>query len=318
MGIKNFQSLRRIACNDTQLGPLIAARPNPPAYEKDPRMMSVRIPLRLTLLVCGFLGLAALPAMAQQPAADKIVAKVDGAPITEADVTQALTDLGESIAQIPEAQRRDYAITYLADLKLGAKAAREAKLTETEDFKRKLAYQTDRLLFDDYLTSQAKKNVTEDAMKALYADTIKTLKPEQEVRARHILVETEDQAKDVIKKLKAGEDFAKLAGTLSKDPGSGKEGGDLGYFTKDRMVPEFANAAFAMTAAQISDPVKSQFGYHVIKVEDKRDKTVPKFDEVKDQIEQFMYRKSQQGVIMALRATGKVERLDAPAATPAQ
>ncbi|MBM3637003.1 MAG: peptidylprolyl isomerase [Alphaproteobacteria bacterium] len=280
--------------------------------------MSVRIPLRLTLLVCGFLGLAALPAMAQQPAADKIVAKVDGAPITEADVTQALTDLGESIAQIPEAQRRDYAITYLADLKLGAKAAREAKLTETEDFKRKLAYQTDRLLFDDYLTSQAKKNVTEDAMKALYADTIKTLKPEQEVRARHILVETEDQAKDVIKKLKAGEDFAKLAGTLSKDPGSGKEGGDLGYFTKDRMVPEFANAAFAMTAEQISDPVKSQFGYHVIKVEDKRDKTVPKFDEVKDQIEQFMYRKSQQDVIMALRATGKVERLDAPAATPAQ
>jgi len=280
--------------------------------------MSVRIPLRLTLLVCGFLGLAALPAMAQQPDADKIVAKVDGAPITEADVTQALTDLGESIAQIPEAQRRDYAITYLADLKLGAKAAREAKLTETEDFKRKLAYQTDRLLFDDYLTSQAKKNVTEDAMKALYADTIKTLKPEQEVRARHILVETEDQAKDVIKKLKAGEDFAKLAGTLSKDPGSGKEGGDLGYFTKDRMVPEFANAAFAMTAEQISDPVKSQFGYHVIKVEDKRDKTVPKFDEVKDQIEQFMYRKSQQDVIMALRATGKVERLDAPAATPAQ
>lgn len=281
-------------------------------------MMSVRFPLRLTLLVCGFLGLAALPATAQQPAPDKIVAKVDGAPITEADVTQALTDLGESIAQIPEAQRRDYAITYLADLKLGAKAAREAKLAETEDFKRKLAYQTDRLLFDDYLTSQAKKNVTEDAMKALYADTIKTLKPEQEVRARHILVETEDQAKDVIKKLKAGEDFAKLAGTLSKDPGSGKEGGDLGYFTKDRMVPEFATAAFALTPGQISDPVKSQFGYHVIKVEDKRDKPVPKFEEVKDQIEQFMYRKSQQDVIMALRATGKVERLDAPPAAPAQ
>ena len=281
-------------------------------------MMSVRFPLRLTLLVCGFLGLAALPASAQQPAPDKVVAKVDGAPITEADVTQALTDLGESIAQIPEAQRRDYAITYLADLKLGAKAARDAKLTETEDFKRKLAYQTDRLLFDDYLASQAKKNVTEDAMKALYADTIKTLKPEQEVRARHILVETEDQAKDVIKKLKAGEDFAKLAGTLSKDPGSGKEGGDLGYFTKDRMVPEFATAAFALTPGQISDPVKSQFGYHVIKVEDKRDKPVPKFEEVKDQIEQFMYRKSQQDVIMALRATGKVERLDAPAAAPAQ
>jgi hypothetical protein len=113
MCIKNFQSLRRIACNNTLLRPLLAARRDPPAYEKDHRMMSVRFPLRLTLLVCGFLGLAALPATAQQPALDKIVAKVDGAPITEADVTQALTDLGESIAQIPEAQRRDYAITYL-------------------------------------------------------------------------------------------------------------------------------------------------------------------------------------------------------------
>ena len=140
-------------------------------------MMTFRLPLRMAFLVCGFLGLAALPASAQQNPPDKVVAKVDGAPITEADVTQALTDLGESISQIPEAQRRDYAITYLSDLKLGAKAARDAKLAETEDFKRKLAYQTDRLLFDDYLAAQAKKNVTEDAMKALYADTIKTLKP---------------------------------------------------------------------------------------------------------------------------------------------
>jgi peptidyl-prolyl cis-trans isomerase C len=281
-------------------------------------MISARLPLRLTLFVCGFMGLAALPALAQQNPPDKIIAKVDGAPITEADITQALTDLGESIAQIPEAQRRDYAITYLSDLKLGAKAAREGKLADSEDFKRRLAYQADRLLFDDYLAAQAKKSVTEDAMKALYADTIKTLKPEQEVRARHILVETEDQAKDVVKRLKAGEDFAKLASELSKDPGSGKEGGDLGYFTKDRMVPDFANAAFAMTAGQVSDPVKSQFGFHVIKVEDKRDKPVPKFEEVKDQIEQFMYRKSQQDVIMALRAAGKVERLDAPPPAPAQ
>ena len=281
--------------------------------------MTSKTPLfRVAFLACGFLSLAALPVSAQQTQPDKIVAKVDGAPITEADIALALTDLGESIAQIPEAQRREYAITYLADLKLGAKAAQKAKLDGNDEFKRRLAYQSDRILFDDFLSSEAKKSVTEDAMKALYAETVKNLKPEQEVRARHILVETEDQAKDVVKRLKAGEDFAKLAGELSKDPGSGKEGGDLGYFTKERMVPEFSAAAFAMEPGQISDPVKSQFGFHVIKVEDKRDKQVPKFEEVKDQIEQFMYRKSQQDVIMALRAAAKIERLDAPPAAPAQ
>ncbi len=281
--------------------------------------MTSKTPLfRLALLVCGLLSLAVMPASAQQAQPDKIVAKVDGAPITEADITLALAELGESIAQIPEAQRREYAITYLSDLKLGAKAAKSAKLDGSDDFKRRLAYQSDRILFDDYLASEAKKSVTEDAMKALYAETVKNLKPEQEVRARHILVETEDQAKDIVKRLKAGEDFAKLAGELSKDPGSGKEGGDLGYFTKERMVPEFSAAAFAMEPGQVSEPVKSQFGFHIIKVEDKRDKQVPKFEEVKDQIEQFMYRKSQQDVIMALRAAGKVERLDAPPAAPAQ
>ncbi len=251
-------------------------------------------------------------------APDHVVAKVNGTDITEADVSMALTDLGDSIQQIPEAQRHEYAVSYIIDLRLGAKAARDGKLADDAEFKRRLGYQTDRMLFEEYSAAQAKKAVTDETMRALYAETVKNLKPETEIRASHILVETEDQAKDIVKRIKAGEDFAKLATELSKDPGSGQQGGDLGFFTKERMVPEFSTAAFALAPGQVSDPVKSQFGYHVIKLVDKREKPVPTYDEVKDQIEQFMFRKNQQETIKALRETGKIERIDPPAAPAAQ
>jgi peptidyl-prolyl cis-trans isomerase C len=249
---------------------------------------------------------------------DHVVAKVNGTDITEADISMALQDLGDSIQQVPEAQRHEYAVTYIIDLRLGAKAARDAKLADDADFKRRLAYQTDRMLFEEYSAAQAKKAVTDETMRALYTETIKSLKPETEIRASHILVETEDQAKDIVKRIKAGEDFAKLATELSKDPGSGQQGGDLGFFTKERMVPEFSAAAFALTPGQVSDPVKSQFGFHIIKLTEKRERPVPTYEEVKDQIEQFMFRKNQQETIQTLRAAGKIERIDPPAAPAAQ
>ena len=123
----------------------------------------------------------------------------------------------------------------------------------------------------------------------------------------------------VEERLKKGEDFAKVATDVSKDPGSGKEGGDLGWFTKDRMVPEFAEAAFKLKKGEVSAPVKSQFGWHVIKLEDKRTKPLPDYAAVKPQIEQYLERKAQQDAVLALREKAKVERLDKPAApaTPA-
>ena len=281
-------------------------------------MSSYRVLLRFAVLFVALSGFGTLSTAFAENKPDHVVAKVDGTDITEADVTMALADLGDSIQQIPEAQRREYAISYLADIRLGAKAAREAKLADDADFKRRLGYQTDRMLFEEYNAAQAKKAVTDEAMRGLYTETVKNLKPETEIRASHILVETEDQAKDIEKRLKAGEDFAKLATELSKDPGSGKQGGDLGFFTKERMVPEFSTAAFALTIGEVSAPVKSQFGYHVIKLTEKREKPVPTFEEVKDQIEQFMFRRVQQETIQNLRTTGKIERIDPPAAPAAQ
>ncbi|HEY5797796.1 MAG TPA: peptidylprolyl isomerase, partial [Bosea sp. (in: a-proteobacteria)] len=186
-------------------------------------------------------------------------------------------------------------------------------------FVARLAYFREKVLLDQYLTAEARKAATPEAAKKLYDETTKAMAPEEEINARHILVEDEAQAKAVVERLKKGEDFAKVAAELSKDPGSGKEGGSLGWFTKDRMVPEFADAAFKLTKGQVSEPVKSQFGWHVIKLEDKRAKPLPDFAAVKPQIDQYLERKAQQDIIVALREKAKIERLDQPAApsTPA-
>lgn len=265
------------------------------------------------IAVLGF-ALLAGPALAQ---ADKVVAKVDGIAITEKDVQLATEDLGERLAQLPEERKRDEVINYLVDLKLGAKAAAEAKIGDTPDFAARLAYYREKVLLDEYLTREGKKAVTPEAAKKLFDDTTKAMAPEEEAHARHILVETEDQAKAAVARLKKGEDFAKVAAELSKDPGSGKEGGDLGWFTKDRMVPEFAEAAFKLKKGEISEPVKSQFGWHVIKLEDKRSKPLPDFAAVKPQIDQYLERKAQQDLVIAMREKAKVERLDKPAAPAA-
>ncbi len=249
---------------------------------------------------------AAVPAI--DPA--KVIARVNGMDITEGDLAVAAEDPALQMPNVPEAQKRDLLTGYLIDLKLGAKAAEAAKVGEGSDFARKLAYNRDKALLDAYLDQQAKKAATPEAARKLYEETSKEIKPEQEVRARHILVETEEEAKKAAARVKGGEDFAKVAGELSKDPGSKTDGGDLGFFTKDRMVEPFAEAAFKLEPGQISDPVKSQFGWHVIKVEEKRTKPVPSFEEMKDQVDAYLERKAQQDLILGLRKTAKVERLD--------
>jgi peptidyl-prolyl cis-trans isomerase C len=149
-------------------------------------------------------------------------------------------------------------------------------------------------------------------MKKVYEDASKQISGEQEVHARHILVETEDDAKAIEDELKKGGDFAELAKKKSKDPGSA-DGGDLGFFTKDQMVPEFANVAFSLEPGKISDPVKTQFGWHVIKVEEKRNRKPPDFEQVRGQIETYVTRKAQADYVSKLREAAKIERTDKPA-----
>jgi peptidyl-prolyl cis-trans isomerase C len=167
-------------------------------------------------------------------------------------------------------------------------------------------------LMDSLLANEGKAATTDDAMKKVYDDAAKQITSEQEVHARHILVATEDEAKAIEDELKKGADFAELAKKKSKDPGA-SDGGDLGFFTKDQMVPEFSAVAFALEPGKISDPVKSQFGWHIIKVEEKRNRKPPDFDQVKGQIETYVTRKAQADYVAKLRETAKIERMDQPA-----
>ncbi|HEY8564465.1 MAG TPA: peptidylprolyl isomerase [Beijerinckiaceae bacterium] len=255
---------------------------------------------------------ATAPAPAAQPAAnaDKVLARGSGITVTERDLQLAAEDPALNLPGVADAQKRDLLIGYMTDLKLGAKAATDAKIGDSPDFQRRLAYLRDKALLDEYLEREVKKGVTPDAVRKLYDDTVKNLTPEPEVRARHILVEKEEDAKAIAARVKKGEDFAKIAAEASTDPGSKAEGGDLGFFTKERMVQPFAEAAFKMEPGQVSEPVKSQFGWHVIKVEEKRTKPVPAFEEMKEQVESYLARKTQQDIILSLRSNAKVERLD--------
>ena len=249
--------------------------------------------------------------------ANPVLAKVNGSEIRKSDVALAEEELGPSLAQMDAATKDENVLAFLIDMKIVSKAAEDKKVQDFDDFKRRMAFTRSRLLMDNLLASEGKAATTDDAMKKVYEEASKQITGEQEVHARHILVETEDQAKAVEDELKKGADFAELAKKKSKDPGA-SDGGDLGFFTKDQMVPEFSAVAFALEPGKVSDPVKTQFGWHVIKVEEKRNRKAPDFDQVKSQIETYVTRKAQADYVAKLREAAKIERLDKPEETAAK
>lgn len=230
-------------------------------------------------------------------------------------------------AMSPEA-KQDYLVQISADLILVAKAAEAKKFGDTASFKRKLEFNRKKLLMEGLLQSVAKDALTDDAMHKVYDEAIKQVANEQEVHARHILIraaagdekaskEAEDKIKAVIARLKKGEDFNKVESEVSEDPSGKANGDDLGYFGKGQMMAPFSEAAFQLEKGQFSEPVKTEFGWHVLKVEDKRAKAPPKFDEIKPQIERYVVGKAQSEMVIKLRAEAKIERLDKPAAPAA-
>lgn len=242
--------------------------------------------------------------------ASKVVARVNGQSITEADMSMAQNEIGSDLANLPpEVQRRALA-EYLIDNMLFAEAAEHAKLGQTPEFESQMRYLRRRVLRERYFEQTLKSKVGEDEARKIYDARVSELKPEDEFAARHILVDSEKKAKELRAKIMAGADFAEVAKENSSDPGSKANGGLLGYFTKGQMVPEFENAVMKLQEGQVSEPVKTAFGWHIIKLEDRRRKEPPTFDEVKDTIMASLVVRLAQEQAAAMRQKAKLEYVD--------
>jgi peptidyl-prolyl cis-trans isomerase C len=277
-----------------------------PAFQMLSKAPRRRMGLVMSAAVFALLLGAAFPLSAQD---DPVVAKVNGVEVRTSDLAFAEEEVGGNLPPVSPAEKRNYLLAYLADVIIVAKAAEAKKMADSNEFKRRLAFLRNKLLMDQFLAGETKGAVTDAALRKAYEEFLKQMADEKEVRARHILVETEEEAKTILQEIKKGADFAELAKQKSKDP-SKVDGGDLGFFGRDQMVEEFTEAAFKLDKGQVSDPVKSEFGWHVIKVEDKRDRAVMEFDKMKDQLEAYVVAKAKGQVIEKLRESARVERIE--------
>ena len=241
------------------------------------------------------------------------IAKVGDHTITADDVGQAAADFSQELAQVPAERRQSILIDVLVDMTLLAQAAETAGLDKEPGFQRRLDFLRTRALRNIYVEREIVGTITPDDIKAEYDKQSAEFKPLEEISARHILVANKEEAETLIAELDAGKDFAELAKEKSTGP-SGPNGGDLGRFARGRMVPEFEAAAFDLAAgAHSSEPVETQFGWHVIKVEEKGETSPPSLAEMEDQIRGTLVRQNFETVMAKLRAETTIEIIGAAA-----
>ena len=291
--------------------------------------MNFRMPARcaMRLAAAGFLGAAVVGLTVAAGAAQEtkvapsdpntVVVTVNGTEITEGDVAIAVEDLAGVLRQVPPEQHGDYIVSFLVDVALVSREAEKEGFADNEDVKRQLVFDRNKALVQAKLRAVGEAAVNDDAVKARYEEAIKDYEPKEEVHARHILVKTEEEAKDIKAKIDAGASFEEMAKEHSTD-GSSQNGGDLDYFTKEMMVEPFGNAAFSMEVGAVSDPVQTQFGWHLIKVEDKRMSAPPPLEDVRDDIARELAQTARRDYITGLREAAKIERKDEAGAAPAQ
>jgi len=256
------------------------------------------------LLFAAFTALAPLSAAAD----DTVVARIDGVDIKQSDLDFAASEVGPRLGNYRPEDRKRVLLQYVIENELMAAAGEKEKLDTTDSFPARVKYHTRRALRDAYFDASITGGVSDADAKKIYDEKIAGMTPEQEVHARHILVGTEEEAKEVAERLKKGEDFATVAKEKSQDTNA--EGGDLGFFARGQMLKPFEDAAFALDVGQVSEPVQTQFGWHIIKVEEKRDQAVPTFDQVKSAIEAQLVQQKAQSVVTELRDAAKIEIVD--------
>ena len=264
--------------------------------------------MKTWLSVLLFAASIALVPLSAAAADDTVVARVNGVEIKQSDLDFAATEIGPRLGAIKPEDRRALLLQFVIENELMAGEGQKEKLDQTPTFPARVKYHTRRALRDAFYDTSIVGAVSEADAKKIYDEKIAKMKPELEVHARHILVDTKEEAEEIIKRLKNGEDFATLANEKSKDTNA--EGGDLGFFTRGQMLKPFEDAAFALEPGQISEPVKTQFGWHVIKVEEKRNQPLPTFDDVKEAIMGQLIQAKAQQVVTALRDGAKIEIVD--------
>lgn len=269
-------------------------------------------------LFAGLVGAVALtaafvaPSLAQDTEEDAVLATVNGTEILRSQVIDEIRALGPQAQGLPPDFLIPQLLERVIDRELVAQKALSEGLADDPEVVEIMESLQQRVVQQVFMQRLGEEAATDDAVFARYEATIGEQEPTQEVSARHILLETEEEAVAVIAELDGGADFATLAQERSTGP-SGPAGGDLGYFTHDRMVPEFADAAFAMDVGTYTDaPVQTQFGWHVIKVEDSRDVVPPTLEESSEEIRNSLVQEFLSQYVGALRAEADIVITEAP------
>ena len=260
-----------------------------------------------------WVAVAALFILLGGPAAhaqDPVIAKVNGKTITEADMKLAEAEIGTDLGSLPKATKRRVLVEFLIENQLFADAAEGQKLGTGAAFDGRMQYWRRRALRDAYFDTSVRDAINDAEAKKFYDNQVGSVKPEEEVRARHILVETKEQAREIFEKLAHGSEFEKLAKEYSKDPGSKDQGGELGFFARGQMVPQFEEAAFKLKKGEVGEPFQSQFGWHVIRVDDRRQRATPAFEAVKDRVVAALIHQKAQQIAGDLRGKAQIEYID--------
>ena len=259
-------------------------------------------------------------AAAPEPVRDPttVVAKAGSATITEADVALAQEAFSNELANVPKEQWRSVLVDAVVNMQLMAQGAHDAGLDKGPEFEKRLAFLRLQALRNVFVEHEVVKTVPDSELQDAYQTLVVAQhKPEQQVHARHVLVDTKEQAEKIIADLKGGASFEELA-KQSKDP-SGQNGGDLGFFGPGQMVPPFELAAMALEAGEVTqEPVQTEYGFHVIKVEERRMSEPPPFDEVKDELRNYVLRQKFEQVTATLREKYPVEIIDPTAMPPVE
>ncbi len=247
---------------------------------------------------------------------DPVIASVNGVSIYRSDLEIARVRLPEQYRNLPMKELFQPLLTQLIRSTLLAISAKAQKLDKTLKHKRAIVFAEARLLEQALLEREISKNVTKDAVRERYKNTIGQFSSKEEIRARHILVKTKQEALKIVKELISGANFAQLAKERSTGP-SKNRGGDLNYFGRGQMVPQFEVAAFGLGKGEFTKkPVQTQFGWHIIKLEDKRFSKPPSFEEVSAKIQRDMAGEVVSKFVTAIIKKADIKRFEMDGSKP--